>query len=341
MDMRERFINALRGDAIDRMPAACPLQTGTLDLMKLSRSKWPEAHRDAKGMAMLSLAASTFAGVESARLPFDVVLDAEALGARINFGGKTNAPSVSEPLVRSMDDIRQLDLPEVRDAGRVPLVDEAILIIREKRPDLPVIVTIHAPFTLSAQVRGEEMAMMDLASQPERYRDLVEFLARWSSFAAGHFVDAGADAVMMVDGEAEDSILGPDLYESFALPGQRKVAEAVSASGAPSILHICGDIRQTTDHMVRSGVDAISIGQGTSIPRTKETAKGRCRIIGNIDPSTVLLTGTPEQVEAEVRRCVDEGADIAAPGCGLSPKTPLKNIQAMTEAIRIYGKYGD
>jgi MtaA/CmuA family methyltransferase len=338
MDMRERLLNALRGNATDRMPAACPLQTGTVDLMQMSGSHWPEAHQDAKGMATLSLAASTFAGVESARLPFDVVLDAEALGAKVKFGGKMTAPFVSEPLIRSLDDMRRLDLPEVRDAGRVSLVDEAISIIRKKRPDLPVIVTIQAPFTLSAQLRGEEKAMLDLASQPERYRGLVDFLARWSSFVASHFAEAGADAVMLVDGEAEDSILGPDLYDSFALPGQRKVSEAISAGGAPSILHICGDIRQTTDHMVRSGVDAISIGQGTSISKTKATARGRCRIIGNIDPTTVLLTGTPEQVEAEVSRCVDEGVDIAAPGCGLSPKTPLANVKAMTDAVRKYGR---
>jgi [methyl-Co(III) methanol-specific corrinoid protein]:coenzyme M methyltransferase len=289
-------------------------------------------------MALLSLAASAYAGVESARLPFDVVLEAEAFGAKIDFGGRVTAPFVSESPIRSLDDIRQMDVPEVRDAGRVPLVDEAISMIRRKRPDLPVIVTIHAPFTLSAQLRGEDKALMDLASQPERYRDLVDFLARWSSFVASHFVDTGADAVMMVDGEAEDSILGPDMYNSFAHPGQRKVAEAIAAGGATSILHICGDIRLTTDHMVRSGVDAISIGQGTSIPKTKEIVNGRCRIIGNIDPSTVLLKGTPKQVKAEVIRCVQEGADIAAPGCGLSPGTPLENVQAMTDAVRKYGR---
>ncbi len=192
MDMRERLLNALRGSAIDRMPAACPLQTGTLDLMQLSRAYWPDAHRDAKGMALLSLAASTFAGVESARLPFDVVMDAEALGAKIDFGGQLSAPSVKEPLIRSLDEVRQLDLPEVRDAGRMPLVDEAISIIRERRPDLPIVVTVNAPFTLSALIRGEEKAMMDLASQPEQYRDLVDFLARWSSFVAAHFVESGA-----------------------------------------------------------------------------------------------------------------------------------------------------
>jgi len=335
--MRERFLNALRGLELDRMPAACPLQTGTLDLMGLSEAYWPEAHRDARKMASLSLAASTYAGVESARLPFDVVMDAEAFGAKVDLADRQAAPFVTEPLIRSLDDVRQLDVPEVRDAGRVPMVDEAIGIIRQKRPDLPIVVAVNAPFTLPAQLRGEDRALVDLADQPEIYRSFVDFFARWTSFVATHFIESGADVIMMMDGEAEDSILGPELYESFALPGQRKVTEAIAAAGAQSILHICGDIRSSTDMMVRSGVDAISIGQGMSIPDIQRIVKGRCRVIGNIDPVDVLLKATADDVQGEVLRCLNDGADIVAPGCGLSPRTPLKNLQAMTDSIRKYG----
>jgi [methyl-Co(III) methanol-specific corrinoid protein]:coenzyme M methyltransferase len=90
--------------------------------------------------------------------------------------------------------------------------------------------------------------------------------------------------------------------------------------------------------MVHAGADAISIGQGTSIINTKEIVKGRCQVIGNIDPSGVLLNGTPKQVEKDVRRCMKDGVDIAAPGCGVSPMTPLENLLAMTDAIRKYGR---
>ncbi len=333
-------MNTMTGLETDRMPAACPLQTGTLDLMRLSDAYWPEAHRDAKKMALLSLAASTYAGVESARLPFDIALDAEALGAKISYADQVTAPFVMESPISSLDDVRNLDVPEVRDAGRVSVVDEAIAIIKRMRPDLPIVVTVHAPFTLSSQLRGEDKVILDLAAKPERYRDLVDFIARWSSFISTHFIGSGADTVMMVDGEADDSILGPELYESFALPGQRKVAEAVKGAGAPSILHICGDIRLSVEMMVRSGVDAISIGQGMSVPTIKDIVNDRCRVIGNIDPSKVLLNGTAKEIGAEVKRCVKEGADIAAPGCGLSPKTPLENLQAMTDAVRKYGRKG-
>ena len=338
MDMRERFSNAMKGSDIDRMPAACPLETGTLDLMRLSDSNWPEAHRKAKKMAMLSLAASAFAGVESARLPFDTVLDAEAFGAEIAYPDNETTPFLVKPLIRSLDDVRQLNVPEVRDAGRIPLVDDAIGIIRRLRPDLPIIVAICAPFSLSTQLRGEDNAMIDLAAQPERYLDFVDFIARWSSFAASHFIENGADAIMMVDVDANDSILGPELYESFALPGQKKVVETIESNGAMSILHVCGDVGLSTEMMVRSGVDGISVGLGTNIPKTVKIVRGRCRIIGNIDTSGVLLNGTPKQVEMDVRRCIKEGVDIVAPGCGLSPRTPLQNLSAMTDAIRKHGR---
>jgi [methyl-Co(III) methanol-specific corrinoid protein]:coenzyme M methyltransferase len=179
--------------------------------------------------------------------------------------------------------------------------------------------------------------MADIASTPERYIDFVVFVARWSSFLASHFAEVGADVIIMVDDEANDSILGAEMFESFAHPAQRKVADAIRSAGALSILHICGDVRSTTDAMVRSGVDAISIGSEMSMTGTRGIVKDRCRIIGNIDPVKVLLNGTPKKVEAEVKRCIKEGVDIVAPSCGLSPKTPLANLQAMTDAIRKHG----
>ncbi len=323
---------------MDRMPAACPLQTSILDLMRLCDSYWPEAHRDAKKMALLSLAASAYSGVENAQLPFDGAMDAEALGAKIDYADKDTAPFVTGSVIRSLEDVRQLDVEGVKNAGRVPLIVEAMPIIRKRKPDLPIVVTIQAPFTLSTQLRGGEMAMMDMAAKPEQYLDFIHFIARWSSFVAAHFIENGADAVMMVDSKADDSILGPELYESFALPGQRKVIESIIAREVPSMLHICGDMRSSTDLMVRSGVDAISIGPGMSIAATMDKVKGRCRVIGNIDTGNLLLAGSPKQVGSDVKRCIKEGVDMAAPCCGLSPKTPLENLKAMTNAVRKYGK---
>lgn len=57
---------------VDRVPCACPLQTGTIDLMRDSGAFWPEAHVNPAAMAKLARAARDIAGIESVRVPFEV-----------------------------------------------------------------------------------------------------------------------------------------------------------------------------------------------------------------------------------------------------------------------------
>ncbi|TFH03717.1 MAG: methylcobamide--CoM methyltransferase, partial [Methanosarcina sp.] len=69
-DLRDRFLNTLKGKAVDKVPALSVTQTGTVELMKESGAAWPEAHFDAEKMASLALSAHTFTGLEAVRYPF-------------------------------------------------------------------------------------------------------------------------------------------------------------------------------------------------------------------------------------------------------------------------------
>ena len=67
MTPRERFFNALTLKEVDRVPASFVTQPVIVDYMKLTGSKWPEAHYDAEMMAELSFASHELGGVESLR----------------------------------------------------------------------------------------------------------------------------------------------------------------------------------------------------------------------------------------------------------------------------------
>jgi uroporphyrinogen decarboxylase len=64
---------------------------------------------------------------------------------------------------------------------------------------------------------------------------------------------------------------------------------------------------------------------------------------GNIDPSAVMLQGTPEEVRAAARRCIEaagyNGGFILSPGCELPRDTPHANVWALMEAAREFGTY--
>ena len=70
----------------------------------------------------------------------------------------------------------------------------------------------------------------------------------------------------------------------------------------------------------------------------KDLSGGKTSLIGNLSSSGVMLTGTCEEIKAEARKCLERGIDILAPGCGIAPKTPIKNLRALVEARDAYYK---
>ena len=83
--MREKILDLLSGKKIDSQPAFSGLIHVTAEGLQSEGLIFHETHKDAQKMA--KAAASTFklSGLPSAVLPLDMYVEAEALGAEINF----------------------------------------------------------------------------------------------------------------------------------------------------------------------------------------------------------------------------------------------------------------
>jgi uroporphyrinogen decarboxylase len=75
----------------------------------------------------------------------------------------------------------------------------------------------------------------------------------------------------------------------------------------------------------------------------KQRFGGRIALKGNVDPFSVLLHGTPSDVERAVIQCLNDAAPnggyILGTADSTLPGTPFENIFAFVEAGRKYGKY--
>ena len=56
-------------------------------------------------------------------------------------------------------------------------------------------------------------------------------------------------------------------------------------------------------------------------------------VMGNVSTFALQLQ-EPETIRKVTEKLVEEGIDIIAPACGLSTKTPVGNIAAMTEVVK-------
>ena len=64
--------------------------------------------------------------------------------------------------------------------------------------------------------------------------------------------------------------------------------------------------------------------------------------MGNVDPVNTLLKGTSEDVDGEIRRIIETAGEdsglIVSTSDQVARDTPVQNIEAFRNAVRIYGK---
>ena len=84
MNSKSEIIDVLDGQFKGPFPPPVIFtQTGTLGMMKRSGAFWPEANFDKDKMVNLALQPHESFGLATARVPFDVAIQAEAVGCSI------------------------------------------------------------------------------------------------------------------------------------------------------------------------------------------------------------------------------------------------------------------
>ena len=137
-------------------------------------------------------------------------------------------------------------------------------------------------------------------------------------------------------------LLSPGFLRFALIPVIRKVVEAFQEHNIKAIYHSEGDLTKIIDDLIDAGCEGINPLAPSENMDPVRIRKEYPNLIlwGGIDNTTVLHSGTPEEVESEVRRVVDgvgKGLILASSG-GVDPGCKLDNCIAMAEALRKMGE---
>jgi methylthiol:coenzyme M methyltransferase len=328
MTPTRRALAAVLGGRVDYVPPANPLAQTTTELMKICNASWPEAHFNSKMMADLAAAPYEICGVEAARPQFDISLEAEVLGCKLDWN-KPDRPPVTGPAYSSPSDITW---PEnLEEAGRIPVVLGAIYELR-KRYDgmLPVIPALTAPFTVAGHIAGIENMGRWTKTDPEKAHGFIEaatdFVIAYGKLQAAN----GAHIVFLADPSASNNLISAEIYREFVLPAHKRIAKEISC---PLILHICGDTSKLLPYIKESGIDCFSF-DAVPVSYCRAVMGNGMSILGSLDVINLMPNGTSEDVYNRTRECIQQGVDIVGTACGASYETPLENIRAYVRACK-------
>ena len=196
----------------------------------------------------------------------------------------------------------------------------------------------QSPFSLACALLEISEAMVKVIDEPDLLLNLMERCIEYSVAYARALAAAGAD--MLSTGDSPAGLLGPEQYREIALPAERRVFNALEATGKFRSLHICGDARHILADMATAGSDVLELDYAIDMGEVCASVPAEIAVWGNLDPVGVLARGTPESVGAEARRVVDAVVRagrrrfVLSSGCTLTTNTPSANLHALMAAAR-------
>ena len=200
------------------------------------------------------------------------------------------------------------------------------------------------PFTVACNLFNPETACLTMLEEPERFHGHMDFITTaiivrikaWRELCS---VPPRADF-----GYADDSIalISTEMYREFVLPYHRQLCGAFD-NGKPRGIHLCGDSTRHFPTLQKElNIQSFDTGFPVDFGQLRRELGPAATILGGPHVE-LLLSGSPEQIRAEVRRIMasgilEGGKFMLREGNNLAPYTPMESTEALYRAGREFGR---
>ncbi len=356
MNHRERFLSVLRGDRPDRVPILANLtiqaaeklapilgrEVGFIDSFLATRI----SHRD----ILLDLGNDAVIVAPTRASPTVTLPNGNALdewGIEYQTVG-LYGEAVGRPLAgcETMEDLRRFQMPDPEDPACWDFAEETIA---RYRGDYAIVGDLEACiFELAWNLVGLEKFLCDLLTEADYVTALLDRIEAYSMSLGRRMIALGVDMIWAGDdfGTQKGMMISPELWRSQFKPRYARMFREFKRLNPELRIayHSCGSIVPIIPDYIEIGLDFLNPLQpaaaGMDLKTLHETYSDQIGFFGGVDVQGVLPHGSPDDVRAEVRRCMDATRReryIIAPAHNIQPDTPVENILAFfDEAIR-YG----
>jgi hypothetical protein len=177
---------------------------------------------------------------------------------------------------------------------------------------------------------GWDMLLLAAGVDSRKFGQMTNRYASWIQQYFDALAEADVPVVMIHDDMVWTSgaIFRPTWYQEFVFPNYKKFLAPLRDSGKKIMFTSDGNFTRFIDDIAGAGVHGFVFEPMTSLEYIVEKYGKTHVIIGNAD-TRILLSGTKDEIRAEVERCMTLGRDcpgfFMAVGNHIPPNTPVEN----------------
>jgi [methyl-Co(III) methanol-specific corrinoid protein]:coenzyme M methyltransferase len=331
MKKKERVINALNGQPVDRPPVSNPTNVATVELMDLVDAPFPDACRNPELNAKLAITGYTELGFDSIAPYFSIIQESSALGCEMQWEQKDNWPTVrmGNPIWKSAEDIKiPVDFLEHQD--NLTITRSIEILKKEVGDEVAIVGKTMGPWTLAYHVFGVEPFLLLSIDDPQKTLECLHKLKEITVLFGQAQIDSGADVLVVPDHATGDLVSG-EYYKRFLLEIHQELVERLPV---PLILHICGKTVDRMPYIAQNGMAAFHFDSKNDPQEAMDAVQGGINLVGNINNPETLYSKGINDVKEEVFRALDAGVQLIAPECAIPLKTKIENLLAIPEAVQ-------
>ncbi len=338
---KERVLRFFNREPIDTMPFFSGMGMVLMPAIKKLGYKFPQVHVDAEKLARSAIESARMFDLDSIVVPFDMCWESEALGNTISLYEDSEDilyPTIPEKKWKVLEDVQITDddIENIMTRGRMPLIPEAIKIIKKEAPEYPVGAWQLGPFTQCGQTIELDQVLKGVFKKKELVASILDRFTDMIIEIGKSLRAAGADYITLREPGVAADLLSPRTFKQVIQP---RLTRILAAWDSPKVLHICGSTDPLVEMMNECGADALSFDVKNNIPETRKKVGDDVIVLGYFDVFKLPCAEetTVEQAVEGIKENITSGVDAIWPGCDLWPDIKEENFRAMVATVREMG----
>lgn len=316
MTPRERFLTALTGGIPDRVPIGDYLFSR--NLLKAVLNHTPVLYEAARqvelatklGLDCMWIPINGFCGVEEEPHPEGARYQDEWGVTYIKNGWPIMAQT--DTPIKTRADWERYQMPSPTAPHRFRMLREGIAAnTGNLAGNIAIKAGVLGPFTMMYwYLMDIETLAFTVHDDPALVVAMCDAYVEYTFATVRGALDLGGVSVVEISddwGGTKSLLMSPKHLRQFFIPPFRALVQGIRALGLPVVMHNDGKIWEVLDDLVDtgiSGVHPVERAAGGDLAMVKQRYAGRLCPIGNVDNKYTMSTGSPADIDAEVKECM-------------------------------------